>query len=95
MRRAAGRTLPGLFKAALVIGILAVALLALLVAWWIALLFVGTWLLVRGARRLLQGSQPAARAGATTIDGEYRVEHGTGPSAPLTLHEPGGGHPKD
>jgi len=69
--------LNGLLKALLAVGIIAVALLALLVAWWIALLFIGTLLLVAGVRRLLGGARknPPAPTSGATLDGEFRVEH--------------------
>ena len=60
MSNAATRALHGLFKWAFAIGIVAVGLLALLVAWWIAALVVVSWLVY---------------AVAATIDGEFQVEH--------------------
>ena len=103
MPASASRVLHGLFKAAFVIGILLVALLGLLVAWWLALLFAGAWLLVSSVRRLLRGGvrHPAPRAAATVIEGEYRVEHNPSaehePKAESSsgVAEPGGVHPKD
>lgn len=77
MTNAATRALHGLFKWAFAIGIVAVGLLALLVAWWIAVLVVLTWLIYAGARRLLRGKRTdVATTGApTTIEGEFQVEH--------------------
>ena len=95
MFHSASRVLHGLLKASLVIGVLAVALLALLLAWWIALLAVGTWLLVTGVHRLLRGSQPAARAAAATIEGEYRVEHHSEQQETLTIVAADRHPPKD
>ena len=97
MPGSASRVFQGLLKAALVISILVVALLTLLVAWWIALMVVGAWLLVTGARRLLRSRrlEPAARASTTIIDGEYRVEQHTEPAISPRIDESGGKHPKD
>ena len=73
MSNAATRALHGLFKWAFAIGIVAVGLLALLVAWWIAALVVVSWLVYAGARRLLSGKRTgvATPGVAATIDGEF------------------------
>jgi hypothetical protein len=93
----ATRAFHGLLKAALIIGVLVVALLALLLAWWIALLLVGAWLLYAGARRLLRGGiiNSAARAPASVIEGEYRVEHNPQLESSPEITQPGGGRAGD
>ncbi len=77
MSNAATRALHGLFKWAFAIGIVAVGLLALLMAWWIAAIVVVSWLVYAGARRLLSGKRTgvATPGVAATIDGEFQVEH--------------------
>ena len=103
MSGSATGALHGLVKAALVIGILLVALLTLLVAWWIATLAIGAWLLYAGARRLLRGSGKNSdpRAAASVIEGEYRVEHNPNveldPKAESSpeIVEPEGNRPRD
>ena len=89
MPASASRVLQNLFKAAFVIGVLLVALLGLLVAWWVALLFAGAWVLFSSVRRLLHGGgrNSAPRAAATVIEGEYRVEH-----HPMAEHDPKAEH---
>ncbi|MFM9969629.1 MAG: hypothetical protein ACKVQK_14665 [Burkholderiales bacterium] len=79
MTGAATRALKGLFKFAFAISILAVGLLALFVAWWIALAVVLIAIIYAGVHRLLRGKRPtpATRAPANVIDGEFRVEDGT------------------
>ena len=74
-----GGVLQGLLKAAFGLTILVIVLFAMFLAWWIALLAAGTWLLYAGLRRLLGGGRKPAQgasagAGATIIEGEYRVE---------------------
>jgi hypothetical protein len=74
-----GGILSGFVKALLGITIVVAVLLAMLVAWWIALLAAGGWLLFTGLRRMLGGRPTPARPEnggdlGTVIDGEYRVE---------------------
>ncbi|MSQ50810.1 MAG: hypothetical protein EXR28_02865 [Betaproteobacteria bacterium] len=77
MTNAATRALQGLLKWAFAIGIVTVGLLALLVAWWIALLVIGAWVLYATVQRLFRGKSNASapRTTSAIIDGEYRVEH--------------------
>ncbi len=97
LSRSASRALHGLVKAALIIGALALAVLALLLAWWISLLLVGTWALYSGVRRWLRGSDSASAAGAPAgvIEGEYRVETNPQLESSPGAAGPDGGKPAD
>ena len=69
-------------KGVLAIVFVGLALLALLVAWWIALILIAAWLIYAGVRRVLQGDRKKrqgrpsqqAETSATIIEGEFRVE---------------------
>jgi hypothetical protein len=97
MSNAATSILKGLIKGTLVLGILAVIILAVLVAWWIALIAAGAWLLVSATSRMLGGKRDGSPmrsrppANAAIIEGEYRVESdGSTPiSAPGVTSDPG------
>ena len=97
MSGSATRALHGLFKAALIISALALALLALLLAWWISLLLIGAWLVYSGARRWLRGSDSdsgsATGAPAGVIEGEYRVEQNPQVESAPGAAGPDGGKP--
>ena len=75
--------LQGLLKAVLAIALFGVVLLALFVAWWLALLLIGLWMIVATVRNALYGNRrrpndidrPTAGPNPTVIDGEFRVEH--------------------
>ena len=75
--------LQGLLKAVLAIALFGVVLLALFVAWWLALLLIGLWMIVATVRNALSGNRrrprdigsPAASPHPTVIEGEFRVEH--------------------
>ena len=83
MTRNSSSGLQGLLKAVLAIALFGVVLLALFVAWWLALLLIGLWMIVTTVRNALYGNRrrprdingPAAGPHPTVIDGEFRVEH--------------------
>jgi hypothetical protein len=61
--------------AAVKIGVVAVAIVLVFIAWWIAVLAVGGVLAYLGVRRLLgKGRAPLRQKQADVIEGEYRVE---------------------
>ena len=78
-----GGGLQGLLKAVLAIALFGVVLLALFVAWWLALLLIGLWMIVATVRNALYGNRrrprefdsPSAGPNPTVIEGEFRVEH--------------------
>ena len=85
------QVLGGILRTALAIGILAVFLLALFVAWWIALIAVAGWIIYSALRRMLGGNpvQPDSRVAGTIIEGEFQVEKDSKPdSRPVTIETP-------
>lgn len=79
MTNSATRAVHGLFKWAIGLSMLILVMLALLVAWWIALLLVASWLLYAGVRRLLRGPKKSTvNPSRNIIDGEFRVEQEPG-----------------
>ena len=78
-----GSGLQGLLKGVLAFALFGVVLLALFVAWWLALLLIGLWMIIATVRNALSGNRrrprgigsPAAGPRPTVIEGEFRVEH--------------------
>jgi hypothetical protein len=65
------KTIP---RVLLTVGLLAAGLIALFVAWWIALALILGFALYVAVRRLLPRKPPASGGGSEIIEGEYRVE---------------------
>ena len=69
------RVFTALLKIVLGLGMLALALFIMVLAWWTALLLIGGWLIFLATHRMRGGAkQSAPPAGKTIIEGEYRVE---------------------
>jgi len=62
----------------LAVGLVALGLIALFVAWWIAVILVLGFVLYVAVRRVLQ-SKPASGGAPAIIEGEFRIEREESP----------------